>query len=541
MKIVTAGEMQEIDRRTIVELRIPSLVLMERAGLAVISAIKERFGRKKIIVVCGSGNNGGDGMVTARNLHNEGWDVQVFLTSKPDELRADAFIQFRAATECGVRILPVEELLAGRSTIFRKHSVIVDAILGTGLSRSVSGKMCRVIKALNDSELPVISVDMPSGISSDTGQVMGDAVRSECTVTFGLPKRGHYLYPGAGYAGNLLIADIGFPAELLESEALGVELLEKGCISSLIPPRRKYSHKGTYGHVLIVAGSAGKIGAALMAARACIRTGAGLVTMGVPESLSGIFQTRVTEEMILPLPDRGGMLSEKASYEILSFLDKSADLLAIGPGIGESAGIRKLIRKVIENSAVPVVIDADGINSARGGRELFNNAKAPVILTPHPGEMARLLQHLAGAIPAKEKSSDTGRGRMAELPKELVRAIEEDRINSAISFAKMTGTHLVLKGVPTVIAAPGTRAFVNSTGNPGMATAGAGDVLTGMISGFLSQTGNLLNSCILGVYAHGLAGDIAAAEKGEHCLIATDIIEKIPAAFHSLMQSRNEI
>ncbi len=540
MKIVTAGEMREIDRKTTRELQIPSPVLMERAGLAVVSRIKERFGRKKVIVVSGSGNNGGDGIVVARNLHNEGWDVKAFLTSKPEELRGDALLQYRTAIECGLQIRPADKLLSQGSSVFSRHSVIVDAILGTGLSRKVSGKLPGVIKALNDAELPVISVDIPSGISSDNGQVMGEAVKSECTVTFGLPKRGHYLYPGAEYTGTLFIEDIGFPRELLESESLTVELLEKEVISSLIPGRPKYSHKGDYGHVLIVAGSRGKTGAALMAARACMRTGAGLVTIGVPESLAGVFQARVTEEMILLLPDNGdGTLSVKASNDILSFVDKSADLLAIGPGLGSGAGTGKLLGSIVEDSAVPVIIDADGISSLRGGHRLFHKAQAPVILTPHPGEMARLLQHASGRKQSAGKSPSLGRGGRMDIPKNIVRAIEEDRINSAITFAKETGTYLVLKGAPTVVATPVAKAFVNSTGNPGMATAGTGDVLTGMIAGFLSQTREPTTACMLGVYAHGLAGDIAASEKGEHSLIATDIIEKIPAVFHYLKQIRN--
>lgn len=532
MKIVNGSEMREIDRRSIVEFCIPSLVLMERAGLAVVSVIKERYGRKKVFVICGSGNNGGDGMVAARNLHNEGWDVQVFLTSNPEELRADALIQYRAAVECGLRMRPAEELIYDASSVFSRHSVIVDAILGTGLSKKVSGSLCDVIRALNESHLPIVSVDIPSGISSDNGQVLGEAVRCECTVTFGLPKRGHYLFPGAGYAGVLHVADIGFPRKLLESDALSVELLEKGHISSLIPVRRKYSHKGTYGHVLIVAGSRGKTGAALMAAKACLRSGAGLVTVGVPESLSGIFQARVTEEMILPLPDKGdGMLSWKASDEILAFLEKSADLLAIGPGIGDSSGTSKLMKAMIRDSSVPLIIDADGINSIRGDRKLFHMAKAPVIMTPHPGEMARLLLHLSSIRkPSGKTLSPAGGGQRNNI----VNSIEEDRIGSAISFTEDTGTYLVLKGAPTIVTTPGPGAFVNSTGNPGMATAGAGDVLTGMIAGFLSQTRDACSACLLGVYMHGLAGDIAAEEKGENCLIATDIIEKIPAAFHCL-------
>jgi NAD(P)H-hydrate epimerase len=526
MKVVTAEEMREIDRETIEKRGIPGAVLMERAGLAVASRIKELFGRKRVIVVSGSGNNGGDGLVVARNLHNEGWDVRVFLTSKAEDLKGDALLQYNIAIKFGVAVQPVEELLTHHSSLITHHSIIVDAILGTGLSKNVTGTLSEVISLLNKSNIPVISVDIPSGISSDNGHVMGEAVKADYTVTFGLPKMGHLLYPGAEYSGKLFIEDIGFPEELLRSEKLNIELLTKDNVSTLILKRHKYSHKGDYGHVLIVAGSRGKTGAALMASKACLRTGAGLVTIGVPESLSEVFQSRVTEEMTLVLPDKGdGTLSGKASDKILDFLNKTADLLAIGPGIGVSADTERLMRALIKNSSKPIVIDADGINSIKGERGILSKAKAPVILTPHPGEMARLLSQKSEV---RSQKSEVAAGFS------LRDEIEKDRINTAMSFAKETGTYLVLKGVPTVVAVPDGRSFINSTGNPGMATGGVGDVLTGMISGFLSQSMNPLHACILGVYMHGLAGDVAASEKGQYPLIATDIIDKIPDAFYSL-------
>ncbi len=526
MRVVTSAAMREIDRRTIEEYGVPGMVLMERAGLAVVSRLKEVFGRKRVVVIGGPGNNGGDGMVVARELHNEGWDVEVFLISGPENLKGDALSQYTSAIKLGVRVQPVENLLAQHSSIFRRHSVIVDAIFGTGLSKNITGNISEVVKVINGSGLPVVSVDIPSGISSDNGQVMGDAVKADCTVTFGLPKRGHLLYPGAGYAGNLIVEDIGFPQEFLASEKIGTELLEKDDVSRLIPERKKYSHKGDYGHVLIVAGSKGKTGAAFMAAKACLRTGAGLVTIGVPESLADVFQSRAVEEMVLVLPDRGdGSLSAKASNRILDFLHGRADVLAIGPGIGVSAETEKVMKTLIKNAPSPMVIDADGINSLAGDKKILTDAKSPVILTPHPGEMARLMKKA-------QKAGNKGFAAGASL----IREIEKDRIDTAMRYAKETGTFLVLKGVPTVIATPEGNAFINPTGNAGMAKGGSGDVLTGMISGLLSQTGNPINSCILGVYMHGLAGDIGASEKGQHSLIATDIIDRIPAAFFSLKQ-----
>ncbi len=514
MKIVTAKDMRRIDMKAVEEFGISGLVLMERAGLSVAAKIKELFGRKKIIVLSGSGNNGGDGLVVARDLHNEGWNVKVFLIPNPEDLKGDALSQYKAANRFKVPIQSIDEFLAHYPSVFGRHSLIVDALLGTGLSKPVKGRLSEAVNVINGSGLPVISVDIPSGISSDSGQIMGNAVRADYTVTFGLAKRGHFLHPGAEMTGRLFIEDIGFPQELLGPEGFNTELLEKKDVASLIPFRRSYSHKGDYGHVLVVAGSKGKTGAAFMAAKACLRTGAGLVTLGVPGSLADIYLSRVTEEMTLILPDRGdGSLSAKASRDILGFADKASRVLAIGPGIGVTADTEKLVKNIIRNSVSPVVIDADGINSIRGDRKILSKARAPIILTPHPGEMARLLQGRAEGN---------------------IQDIEKDRINTALSFAKETNTYLVLKGVPTVIATPDGKAFLNPTGNPGMATAGTGDVLTGMISGFLTQDGNPLHACILGVYMHGLSGDIAASEKGEHSLIATDIINQIPAAFSFL-------
>jgi len=521
--------MREIDNRTIDEYGVPGLVLMERAGLAVVSRLKKLFNTKRVVVIAGPGNNGGDGMVVARELHNEGWDVEAFLISRPEKIKGDALSQYNSAVKLGVRVRSAEELLARRSSIFRKHSVIVDAIFGTGLSKNMTGKILEVVQIINGSGLPVISVDIPSGISSDNGQVMGDAVKADYTVTFGLPKRGHLLYPGAGYAGNLVVEDIGFPREFLTSERIRTELLERNDVSRLVPERKKYSNKGNYGHVLIVAGSRGKTGAAFMAAKACLRTGAGLVTIGVPESLADVFQSHVVEEMVLILPDRGdGSLSAKASNRILDFINRTGGILAIGPGIGVSAETREVMKALIKNASSPMVVDADGINCLAGNKKILTDAKSPVILTPHPGEMARLMD-----------KAQRGRGKGVAAGASLIQEIEKDRIGSAIRYAREMRTFLVLKGVPTVIATPEGDVFINPTGNAGMAKGGSGDVLTGMISAFLSQTGNPINSCILGVYIHGLAGDIGSSERGQHSLIATDIIDKIPAAFLSLKQGKD--
>jgi len=533
MKVVTAEEMREIDRVTIKDYGISGTVLMERAGLAVAEKIRELYERRKVIVLSGGGNNGGDGIVAARNLHEWGWNVKIILLLKENKLSPDCLLQYKIAKKAGVAI-EFRDYITDKDI----HSaLVVDAIFGTGLSKNITGKTAEIISFINSSDAPVISVDIPSGISSDTGQIMGEAVRADYTVTFGLPKRGHLLYPGADYTGRLFIEDIGFPEELLHSEKLKAELLEKGDVSLLIPERQRYSHKGDYGHVFVIAGSRGKTGAAFMCAKACLRAGAGLVTIGVPESLLNVFQSRVTEEMALPLPDRGdGTLSSKALEKILEFLSEKADVLAIGPGISVTDDTKKLVRELLLNSTTPAVMDADAINSLEGNKQILKKAKSPLILTPHAGELARLLNDTrykmqdARTNPPLPPFTKGGRGGITEI----IRYIDKDRINTAIKFSKETGTYLVLKGVPTVIAEPEGRVFINPTGNSGMASAGAGDVLTGMIAGFLGQGLNPLEASIIGVYMHGLAGDIAAKSKGEHSLIASDIIDSIPEAFSFL-------
>jgi NAD(P)H-hydrate epimerase len=503
MKVVTSKEMQAIDKKTIEGYGISGLVLMERAGLAVTQRTKE-LSAHKILVLCGSGNNGGDGLVVARNLHNAGYKVKVLMVGKKDRLSPDCMTQYKIAKKLGVPV----EFRVKLKEIDLHGALVVDAIFGTGLSKEVTGKIAETISFLNDSGVPVVAVDIPSGISSDTGQVLGTAVRASITVTFGLPKRGHLLYPGAEYTGKLFVEDIGFPPKLFKN--IKCELLEKDDMALLLPERPRYSHKGSYGHVLLVSGSKGKTGAAWMAAKACLRTGAGLVTIGVPDSLLDVLQSKVTEEMTLPLPDRGdGTLSLKALDTVLGFLYEKADILAIGPGIGTNEETQKLVHELLQRCTAPMVIDADGINALKGKTSLLKKTRAPVVLTPHPGEFARL----------------TGK---------TINEIEKNRIDAAMAFSKNTGVYLILKGVPTVIAEPEGNVYINPTGNPGMAKAGVGDVLTGMTASLLAQGLSPLEASLLSVYTHGLAGDIASTKQGQHSLIASDIINTLHEAFQHL-------
>ncbi len=515
MKVVTAQQMRSIDKRTIEDYGIAAAVLMERAGLSVSRRIRELFEKRKVVVLAGGGNNGGDGIVAARDLFNRGWNARVILVAKEGKLSPDCLAQYRTAKKTGVPVAFRTNL----SSADLHSAVVIDAIFGTGLSKPVTSPLAEMMRFLNASEVPVVSVDIPSGISSDSGQVMGEAVRADYTITFGLPKVGHMIYPGSEYSGRLFVEDIGFPEELLISEEIGLQTVEKLTASALVPERPAYSHKGDYGHVLVVAGSRGKTGAALMTARACLRTGAGMVTIGIPETLLNVFHSRVTEEMVLPLPDTGdGVLSKDAVSPILGFLDKKGDVLAMGPGLTAGPDIAKILERLLPAATVPMVLDADALNAISGGTDILRKVKSPVVVTPHPGEMARLL----------------GAGSSDVEQNELRKIIERDRTATAISFAQKTGTYVVLKGVPTIIAEPEGKAFINTTGNPGMATAGAGDVLTGIIAGCIGQGMNPLDASIFGTYLHGLSGDIASSKKGMHSLVAGDIIAGLSDAFMNL-------
>ncbi len=510
MKVVTAEEMRMIDSETIKRYGVSGAVFMERAGRVVARKIKELFEPQKVTILSGIGNNGGDGIACARHLHKWGWNVKVFVLARSEkDLSVDCFKQYKIAKKDNVKI----EFKTNINEKDLSSAIVVDALFGTGLNKDVKPPFDKTISLLNKMNLPVVSVDIASGVSSDTGQIMGEAVIAYYTVTFGLPKRGQFLYPGAEHAGKLFVEDIGFPDELIKSEKIKTDYLEKKDVSLLIPERQKHSHKGDYGHILIIAGSRGKTGAAFMCAKSCLRAGAGLVTIGVPESLMDVFQSRAVEEMTFVLPDRGdGTLSASASRKILEFLSAKADALAIGPGMSNTNDVKKIVSEIVLNSTKPVVLDADAVNALSGNKAILKNAKAPLILTPHSGEMARLL-------------NKTGRE---------ISDIEKNRIETALSFSRETGTYLVLKGVPTIISEPEGKAYINSTGNSGMATGGSGDVLTGMIASFLGQGLSPLDASILGVFMHGYAGDIAALKKGEHSLIASDIIDAIPEAFLSM-------
>lgn len=515
MKIATAAEVRELDRRAIEEIGIPGVVLMENAGQHVVRVMREHFPdlkKRRVLVVCGKGNNGGDGLVVARHLFNQGIDVRVTLLEEKEQLKADAKINFDIAAKMNIPIIEIttsEQIPAFRN-LAAQADVIVDAIVGSGLKDAVRGVHKNVIESINKVGRPVVAVDIPSGLSADTGVIPGNCIRADITVTFAVPKRGVILYPAADYVGELEIVDIGIPNSLLEQSGISVHLLEQAAITRMFRERQANTHKGTYGHALVIAGSPGKAGAALMAGRSALRAGAGLVTLAVPENLRIPLEIPTLEVMTAALPETTqGTLSLDAFDTIMDLLDEKR-VLALGPGLSTHPSTVELVHRLIQSVEIPMVIDADGINAIAQMPDVLLEAKAPIILTPHPGEMGRLVPNIA---------------------------IQSNRIEVAQETAHRYNAFIVLKGARTIIAAPDGNVYVNPTGNPGMATAGSGDVLTGVIAGLISQNVLPVEAAKAGVFLHGLAGDIVAAEKGYYGLIAGDVLEAIPYAIKHLQES----
>mgnify|MGYP005832623703 CR=1 FL=1 len=509
MKVATSQQMQALDRKTIEEVGIPGMVLMENAGRGAAEALLRSFPdahRKRIVIVCGKGNNGGDGFVVARYLRNWNHSVKVLLLGHPETLQGDARANFEIFSRMKGEILlcPGREEFEKVKSPLGEADLLVDAIFGTGLHSEVSGFYRELIDHLNGLGKPILAIDIPSGLDANTGRPLGTAVRASLTVTFGLPKVGHLIPPGSEYTGALKVIDIGIPPFLVDQEAISTHLIEEREIrESLTRPRPPNSHKGDYGHVLVLAGSVGKTGAAAMACQAALRMGAGLVTLGIPESLNPIMEVKLTEVMTEPLPETSQKtLSLRALNPILRLCDKKSAVM-IGPGIGTVKETQSLVMKLLRALDLPVILDADGLTALASHKGPFPTPKQPLVLTPHPGEMARLCR-----ISTAE--------------------VQEDRLGVARQYAQSRGLFLVLKGYRTLIATPAGEVFINPTGNPGMASGGTGDVLTGMIGGLICQRFDILRSVLAAVFLHGLAGDRVVQEKGEKSLVAMDLVEKIP-------------
>ncbi len=519
MYIATAQEMNNIDRRARDEYGIPALLLMENAASGITRTVEEMLGsvsRKRITVICGRGNNGGDGLAAARQLYNRGARVSVYLLSDMTAFTAEAEMNLNIALKTGVEIHGKGTYPPGTLRLALNHShVIVDAIIGTGLSSTIKEAYKEVIGLINDSNIPVIAVDIPSGIASDTGEVMGAAVKAAATVTFALPKRGHFLYPGFDYTGKLHIVDISIPKSAVEKESIYLNLLTEEDMRSIVPARQTDAHKGTNGHVLVIAGSIGKGGAAAMTALSCLRAGAGLLTLAAPESVQPIVAGKLTEVMTHPLAETEAGTISSAAVDMLLELSRDKEAVAIGPGLTTHEDTVSVVKRLVKEAGIPMVIDADAINAIADNPGLLSERRSATILTPHPGEMGRL----------------TGKST-AE--------VQKDRIGVARGFAMEHGVYLVLKGAHTVIAEPSGAVHISPTGNPGMATGGTGDALTGIIAGLIAQGLEPAQAAKLGVYLHGLAGDLAAEETGTVGMIASDLIERIPAAIKYVTGSKQQ-
>ena len=516
MKIVTAEEMRGLDRKAVDTYSIPVLVLMEQAGMGVVREMDDRFGdlsRKAVVILAGKGHNGGDGMVVARHLLQRGSDVKVFLAFPSNAATGEAKTQLDMYRKLGGWLAdPSGFDRSAFQTALAATDIVVDALVGTGLSNPISGLASDLVADINAARRPVVAIDLPSGISADTGEVLGAAVRADLTVTFALPKRGHFLAPGAEHSGDVRVVDIGIAKKAIDQAPVMLSLFMPDDAAAKVPRRPKEGHKGTFGHVFVVAGSLGHGGAAILTSRAVLRVGAGLATLAGPESLLRGGENRPAEIMTLPLSETAEQSLAARALDSLLTASKNATVFAIGPGLSTHPETQVLIRELVAQLSVPMVIDADGLNALVDHLDPLRRPHAPMVLTPHPGEM----------------------GRLTRLGS---REVQKRRIELATEFAVAHRVVLVLKGAKTVVATPDGRATINPTGNAGMATAGTGDVLTGAIAGLLAQGLSVEDAARLGVYLHGLAGDLLADERGERGMMAGDLVDRIPDAMKRLVRS----
>jgi NAD(P)H-hydrate epimerase len=514
IKVVTAAEMQALDRRATAEYGVPSLLLMENAGTETVREMLAAFPalpRLRVVIVCGRGNNGGDGFVVGRHLLNRGVTVETFLLARQEEVKGDARVNLEMLARMGAAPREITSTTGLATVAPQVHSadVVVDALLGTGTQGPAKGLIGETIELLNRAGRPVVAVDIPSGLVADDPEAPGPAVRATLTVTFALPKPCLLLYPAAAHAGAVRIGDIGIPAALRRDPALRLGLLEVGDVASVFPRRDPAAHKGTFGHVLVIAGSVGKTGAAALASQGAQRVGAGLVTLAVPESLNDILEVKLTEVMTEPVPETEARTIGREALDRLLHLAEGKHSVAIGPGLGTHPSTHKLVQELLPALRIPIVLDADGINALAGQADLLKRAAAPLILTPHPGELARLL-----GVPRDE--------------------VLKRRIALAREVAGRFDVTVVLKMARTIIAAPRGEATIVPTGNPGMATGGTGDVLTGLIAGLLAQGVAPERAAQAGAYLHGLAGDLAAARLGQEAMLAGDLLLRVPEAIRRL-------
>jgi NAD(P)H-hydrate epimerase len=509
MKVVTTRQMRRIDEVTIQERGIPGITLMERAGTAVATEAMDRFEPDAVAIVTGKGNNAGDGFIAARELLHSGVRTTLYMLAPPEELTGDALDAFRML---GSEITPIvapppQELQRGLA----RHELVIDAIFGTGIRGPVGSPWAEAIEAINASGALVLAVDIPSGMPGDPAYEteLGPHVRATTTVTIGLPKLGMILDPGVRSTGNVVVADIGFPRDLLDDPAIGTNLMTMEEARALLPVRKPAGYKGTFGRVLILGGSEGMTGAAIMAARAATRSGAGLIYVSYPHLLGTVMESNLIEPVKLPLQGEAPWFTSDMVEHVVQEAAKM-EAVGIGPGIGLHEETKKFLHEVIARVAKPMVIDASALDLLADDLHLLKERQAPTILTPHIGEAARLLH-----LPAQD--------------------VMRNRLDAFTDFARDYNVVAVLKGAQTVVTDPASgQRYINPTGNSGLAKGGSGDVLTGLTAGLLAQGMTALDAARLGVFMHGMAGDVTAGRLGVRAMLPGDVIESLGPAFLKL-------
>ena len=512
MKVSTVSEMRELDRKAIEEFGIADELLMENAGQAVHFALLNEFGiaGKRFVVFCGLGNNGGDGLVAARKIHSAGGTVQVLILGDPIKFKGAAKTNFDIASRLPIEMRQIESAHEAQAEVAR-CDCIVDAILGTGLTREVTGLYREVIELINRSEKAVFSVDIPSGVHGDTGKAMGAAVRADVTVTFGLPKIGNMLFPGYDLGGKLYVSHISFPPSIYDADTLKIE------ISPLaeMPPRDKNGHKGDFGQVLFVAGAAGYLGAPYFSASSFLKAGGGYSRLAAPNSIVPFIGSKGSEIVFHPQTEtEAGSIALQNKSALLA-LSERVDMVIVGPGLSLDPETQRLIRELTAEIEKPLLIDGDGITAVSQDLEAVKGRRAATILTPHLGEMSRI----------------TGTS---------VQEIDDAKIGVLQRTTAELNATIVLKGAHSLIGHPDGRVFVNTSGNSGMATAGSGDVLTGTIAAMFGLGLPLQTAVRQGVFVHGLAGDLAAEDRGEDGITAQDILDHLPPALQMIRRGLSE-
>ncbi|MDI9514533.1 MAG: NAD(P)H-hydrate dehydratase [Clostridiaceae bacterium] len=515
MKLITPEQMRIIDQEAIEKIGIPGVVLMENAAFHVsmkaAEILNQRNGRL-VLVVAGAGNNGGDAFAVSRHLLSMGYWVSLYMLSSLESLKGDAAINANILKNMGFTIELLEPANLDRfCESCMEADLVIDGLFGTGLSRDLEGIALEVVDIVNQYSGCTLSIDIPSGIDGLTGRICGSCVKADYTVTFFLPKVGMVQYPGAAYLGELTVADISIPYALADDMEM-FDLTDGGMVSNILPPRPEDGHKGTFGKVLVIAGSYAMPGAAILCAQSAYRMGSGLVKLAVPREIVPVLAARVTEAVYAPMESRNGHIVHTDSALLKELLD-SCDSVLVGPGLSCNEDTRELVHQVIDLCRKPLVLDADALNVIVSDTEVLSRLKCEAVITPHPAEMARLL------------GTDT-------------KSVQSDRIGAAKAFAEEYGLTVVLKGAGTVIAGPDGRVSINPTGNNGMATAGSGDVLAGMIASLMGQDVLPYEAAVAAVFIHGLAGDRAAAEKGVWGMTASEISERIGAELQAIWGDR---